>query len=156
MAAMTQVGSILGLLIAGRLVGSAHPQDLLCATIVAAVLIVFAGITVATVREVAQKSAPRLRFEELLRCFWVNPVRYPDFAWVWVTRALFTAGWWIVYPSLYPFLRDVVHAPAGPARATGGERGLRRVVRTTRFAGDVHGQVDEGHRVVLHAARGCP
>lgn len=36
---------------------------------------------------------PRLSLREIAGTFWVNPVRHPDFAWVWFSRLLFVIGY---------------------------------------------------------------
>ncbi|MCT9111162.1 MFS transporter [Streptomyces mirabilis] len=36
---------------------------------------------------------PKLSVREIVGTFWVNPVRHPDFAWVWLGRLLFVIGY---------------------------------------------------------------
>ncbi|WP_063733680.1 MFS transporter [Streptomyces sp. RTd22] len=36
---------------------------------------------------------PKLSVREIAGTFWVNPVRHPDFAWVWFSRLLFVLGY---------------------------------------------------------------
>ncbi len=111
MAALQQLGTIGGIVGTGLFMGGLQKQDALALALIAAFLIVFGAITVASVREVPQKTAERIDWGQVLRSFWISPRRYPDFAWVWITRALFTAGWWLIQPILLYFLQDVVRAP---------------------------------------------
>jgi MFS family permease len=122
MAALSQLGTIAGLVTAGILMAKQHPRDLACVTVISAALLLFAAITVTSVREVPQTKAAPLDLRALLREFWIDPRQYPDFAWVWATRALFTSGWWMIQPILVYFLGDVVraHNPEGTFALLGG------------------------------------
>lgn len=41
--------------------------------------------------------------------FWVNPVRYPDFGWAWLTRFLVYLSYFTALGYLLYFLQDAVH-----------------------------------------------
>jgi MFS family permease len=47
----------------------------------------------------------------LLKTFWVNPRRYPDFGWAWLARALTTLGYYMAPSLLYYYLQEAVHYP---------------------------------------------
>ncbi|MGV9385101.1 MFS transporter [Nonomuraea sp. NPDC003707] len=49
---------------------------------------------------------PRLSVREIAGTFWVNPVRHPDFAWVWVGRLLFVIGYGFLTTYQAFFLLD--------------------------------------------------
>jgi MFS family permease len=46
---------------------------------------------------------------EFVRSFWIDPRQYPDFAWVFVTRALVMLGFYTLLTFLQFFLRDTLH-----------------------------------------------
>ena len=50
----------------------------------------------------------RFRIAGFLRGFWISPVRYPDFAWAWLTRFLVNVGNQLTIVYLLFFLRDVI------------------------------------------------
>lgn len=45
------------------------------------------------------------------RSFWIDPRRYPDFGWAWLTRFLINLGNAIAIVYLLYFLQDAVHHP---------------------------------------------
>ncbi|MBI3911219.1 MAG: MFS transporter [Armatimonadetes bacterium] len=101
MAVMIQLGTITGATIAGF----APEQGRLP---LLAVIGLFAVFTLVGVRERPIARAVPFRARDLLLCFWVNPVRYPDFAWLWVSRAAVTFGVYLIVPFLLYYLADVV------------------------------------------------
>jgi MFS family permease len=62
-------------------------------------------------REPALAPLRRPPFEPraFLRSFWPSPIRYPDFAWAWLTRFLIVLGNSVAVIYLLYFLRDRVH-----------------------------------------------
>jgi MFS family permease len=52
---------------------------------------------------------PTFRWGEFLRGFWVDPRRYPDFAWAWTTRFLVQLGNAMGTLYLLYYLKDQVH-----------------------------------------------
>lgn len=119
MAVMQQVGTIGGLGIGAVLIPR---HDGLATLIIALTLAVISGLTVAFTRERPIREAEPFQLSELKDCFWVSPRQYPDFAWVWVQRALFTLGWNMIQTTLLFFIADVVGAR--PAEASFGILGM--------------------------------
>lgn len=109
MAALSQIGTVVGILGAGQMLRAGHQNDFLALTALACCLALFAAITVVSVREIPQREAKPFAWRDVLRSFWLDPRQHPDFGWVWLTRALFTAGWFLIQPILLYFLQDVVH-----------------------------------------------
>jgi MFS family permease len=107
MAAMTQLGTVAGAYFGGKLMGAGHVG--ITYGLIALTLALFAGVTIASVRERPIAEAAPLRLRELLRHLWIDPRRYPDFAWVWVTRALVTMGMYTIMPYFQYYLKDVIH-----------------------------------------------
>lgn len=114
MATMQQLGTIGGFVVGGMLLTQGREQDLLALSVIAAGLAVVTVVTVAGTPERRLMNAVPFRWTELKACFWIDPRRYPDFGWVWITRAFFTTGWWLIQPILLYFMRDVVRAPNPP------------------------------------------
>lgn len=109
MAAMTQSGSVLGALLCGFLMGAGH--ILASYLLLAVVLVAFLGITLVGVRETPLAATPPpLRLRDMIRSLWINPREHPNFAWVWITRALVTMGMWMVQPFIQYYMRDILNA----------------------------------------------
>jgi len=108
LAAMGQtVGILLGAVIASAVAGNFAAGYLVCA----AALI--AGVVLYLFRSddapLAPAARPPFNLADFLRGFWVSPVKYPDFAWAWLTRLLVNIGNHMVTLYLLFFLKDAVH-----------------------------------------------
>jgi MFS family permease len=77
---------------------------------IAAVLVVTALLLAVGVPDqpLPAREAPRLSLKRLALSLWVNPVRYPDFGWAWITRFLVMLGYAVGLTFLYLFLHDAV------------------------------------------------
>ncbi len=107
MATMTQAGMIIGAFGSGILLGQGNAM--LAYLTIACILVAFVVLTVLTVRERPLESKPApLTPAEFIRAL-VEPLKYRDFFWVLVTRALVTLGMWCVQPFIQSYLSDVVH-----------------------------------------------
>jgi MFS family permease len=84
-------------------------QQMLTYGLIIALLLVFLAITVAGVRE-RPLTGPvhRPALLTILKSLWLDPRKYPDFAWVWITRFFVTMGFNTVQFFLVYFLQDVV------------------------------------------------
>jgi len=111
MATMQQFGTIGGFIIGGMLMAKGKEQDLIAITAIAAALGLVTLITTAGTPERRLEKAEPFRLSDLKECFWVDPRQYPDFGWVWITRAFFTIGWFLIQPILLFFMRDVIRTP---------------------------------------------
>jgi MFS family permease len=60
----------------------------------------------------AQKFPP-YNLGEFVRSFWINPARYPDFAWAWASRWLFFAGWSFLTTYQAFYLLNKLHLDTG-------------------------------------------
>ena len=122
MAGMQQVGMIGGFLIGGMLMTKGREQDLAALAVIAGVLGIITAITVLGTPERRLTQVSPFRWQELKSCFWLDPRKHPDFGWVWITRAFFTTGWWLIQPTLQYFMRDVVRSedPAAAVSLLGG------------------------------------
>ncbi|MCC6730947.1 MAG: MFS transporter [Chthonomonadales bacterium] len=114
MAAMTQTGTILGALLGGFLMGAGQVAASYVA--IAGALVLFVSVTALGTREEALREAPApVDWRGFVAGFWIDPRRYPDFWWVWITRALVTMGMWTVQPFIQYYLADVIGV-ASPER----------------------------------------
>lgn len=122
MATMQQLGTIGGFIVGGVLMTQGREQDLLALTSIAAAVAVITLLTVVGTPERRLTHAEPFRWSELKECFWIDPRQHPDFGWVWITRAFFTTGWWLIQPILLYFMRDVIQAkePASAVSILGG------------------------------------
>ncbi len=117
MGAMTQAGTILGILSAGILWKAGYPGA--CFLLIAVSLVVFLAVTVFGVRERPRMDPPEpLKLSRFIKSFWIDPRKYPDFAWVWITRALVVMGLWMVQGYLQYYVVDVVGIPDKNAAMT--------------------------------------
>ena len=56
-----------------------------------------------------KEAAPRFHLATFLAGFWVNPVKYPDFGWAWLTRFLVYLSYFTALGYLLYFLQDALH-----------------------------------------------
>ncbi|MGO4859606.1 MFS transporter [Arthrobacter sp. 2MCAF14] len=108
LAAMGQtVGILAGAVIASVVSGNFALGYIVCAVALLAgvVLYLFKNADVPLVRE----ARPPFRLWTFVKGFWISPVKYPDFAWAWLTRFLVNVGNHLVTLYLLFFLKDAVH-----------------------------------------------
>jgi MFS family permease len=118
MGGMMMSGTIAAALLSGRLVG--HGMTGIIYWVIAGVLLAGAAILVWKIRETPLRSAPPFVLPAFVRSFWIDPRRYPDFAWLFATRGLVMLGFYTIITFLQFFIRDTQHV-SGPeaAQATG-------------------------------------
>lgn len=109
MGLMTMVGTIVAVLLAGPMVEAGRTLEFYY--LMAAVMLVGMAVTVLWVREQPLTKAAAFDLRAFVRSFWIDPRRYPDFAWVFLTRFLVMLGFYSVLPFLMYFLRDVIQVP---------------------------------------------
>jgi len=81
-------------------------------------LTLLAMLTVLGIKEnPLPEKAQKIDWGLYLRSLWIDPKLYPDFAWVWVTRALVMLGFYSVLPFVNYYFVDVIgiEKPDGPA-----------------------------------------
>ena len=106
MAMMSQVGTLVGAFAAG-FIGSDH---LLSSYLfIIAFIAFFTLLTLVGIREHPLAGKPeQLRWGAYAKSLWIDPRKYPDFAWVWITRFLVMLGFYSVEPFIRYYLHDVV------------------------------------------------
>lgn len=118
---------------------------------------VMAGVCILMIRGVRENPLPcrpqPLRWMAYIKSLWIDPKIYPDFAWVWLTRALVMLSAYAVQPFLLFYLRDVL-------RAENPEKTLRYllslIIVATIVTGMLGGWVSDriGRKRVVYLANG--
>jgi MFS family permease len=118
MGGMMMAGTIAAALLSGRLVGQGMTGTVYW--VIAGVLLAATAIVVWKIGETPLRAVPPLVLPAFLRSFWVDPRRYPDFAWLFATRGLVMLGFYTIITFLQFFLRDTLHlSRPEAAQATG-------------------------------------
>ena len=101
------LGAVIGALLVTRVVNS---TQLSYYTFIGALLVVMVlFLLVLRDKPLPKGAAPRFNLGAFLAGFWVNPVKYPDFGWAWITRFLVYLGYFTSLGYLLYFLQDAVH-----------------------------------------------
>ncbi len=101
------LGAVIGALLVTRVVNS---TQLSYYTFIGALLVVMVlFLLVLRDKPLPKGAAPRFNLGTFLAGFWVNPVKYPDFGWAWITRFLVYLGYFTSLGYLLYFLQDAVH-----------------------------------------------
>lgn len=115
---MMMTGTIAAALLSGRLAG----QGAVAAVYWVVVAVLFACTALMTwkVLEEPLHEAPPLLLRAFVRSFWIDPRRYPDFAWMFATRGLVMLGFYTIITFLQFFVKDTLHlSREQAAQATG-------------------------------------
>lgn len=110
MAVMSQAGTIAGVLSAGLLMNAGHTGYSFL--LIGVSLVLFLIVTVLGTRETPRTEAPgKLDLAKFVKSLWIDPRKYPDFAWVWITRFLVVMGLWSVQEFMQFYLTDMAGVP---------------------------------------------
>jgi MFS family permease len=116
MALQTQAGTLFGALGCGLLLG--HASDVAKYFVICLVL---AGVSLFTILGIKETplpvKPPPIEWRTYVKSLWIDPRLYPDFAWVWITRALVMLGFYSIEPYINYYLIDVIGIE-NPAQAT--------------------------------------
>lgn len=152
MAAMSLTGMIVGVVSAGGLLYLKRPDAAFL--VIAICLVAFLLITVAGVHERPRKAPPEpLDWGRFLKSLWIDPRQYPDFAWVWITRALVVMGIYSVQEYLQLYLTDVLGVKEGDKELIGAlliVTGLLLATVSGVFGGKVSDRI--GRKRVVYIA----
>lgn len=111
MAVATQIGTLTGVFLAGVMLARDQHHQLF--TLLASVYVLFALVSAAFMKDPpATEKVASQSLGRLLRGLWINPKAHPDFAWVWLTRALMKLGFYMVIAGLFFYFGDVLGALA--------------------------------------------
>jgi MFS family permease len=138
-AIMSQIATLAGAFICGKMVSAnLHVQTF---ALVGGVYLLFVLIAMfATPEPQVRFEGPKLELVPYLKSLWIDPKTYPDFAWVWITRALMMLGFYLILPYLLFYLRDVVHLP-DPASEVGTIMGI--ILLAAGISGFVGGVISD-------------
>lgn len=103
MSAVTGAAGTVGVLLGTVVAGQIAPAGQVAIFLVPGGIAVLLSLTLfVTLRDRHRSdAAPRLDVRGIIATFWLNPLRYPDFAWAWVCRFLMTASIVTVTNYLY-------------------------------------------------------
>lgn len=101
------LGAVIGALLVTRVAKSTQMSYYIFIGLLLLVMMLF--ILVLRDKPLPREAAPRFHLGTFLAGFWVNPVRYPDFGWAWLTRFLVYLSYFTSLGYLFYFLQDVVH-----------------------------------------------
>ncbi len=101
------LGAVIGALLVTRVVNSTQLSYFVFIGILLVVMVLL--VLVIHDRPLPKDAVPRFNLGAFLAGFWVNPVKYPDFGWAWLTRFLVYLGYFISLGYLLYFLQDAVH-----------------------------------------------
>jgi MFS family permease len=101
------LGAVIGALLVTRVVNSTQLSYFVFIGILLVVMVLL--VLVIHDKALPKDAAPRFNLGGFLASFWVNPVKYPDFGWAWLTRFLVYLGYFISLGYLLYFLQDAVH-----------------------------------------------
>ena len=106
MALMSQVGTLFGALLVGRLI----PSDSIALRYeLVGVVLLFVGVmSYVGIKETQLKEAKPFDLGTYVKSLWINPLEFPNFAWVWFTRFLVMMGFYAIMPFVNYYLVDVV------------------------------------------------
>ncbi|MBA2285052.1 MAG: MFS transporter [Ktedonobacteraceae bacterium] len=113
------LGLILGTLIVTKIFHTAiQPSYYVLAAIFIVIILAFALIL--PDKELTKGTLPPINWGKFFASFWISPRRYPDFAWVWITRFLLILSSVVVTTYLLYYLQDTLHLSSSEAatRAT--------------------------------------
>jgi MFS family permease len=107
----TSLGGILGAILAGQLFKAAPT------TAYVAMLVLVLVTTIPFALFLPDKVLPKGHFPPFqlgafLKNFWINPRKYPDFGWAWLTRFIPFIGYFLGTTYILYYLQDVVKYPA--------------------------------------------
>jgi MFS family permease len=117
MALMSQGGTLIGAIGCGKLLG--HSPEAVKYAVLALFLVGAALVTIFGIKETALPVPPtRLAWIPYIKSLWINPKVYPDFAWVWITRALVMLGFYGILPFVNFYFIDVIGVKKDDAGGT--------------------------------------
>jgi MFS family permease len=107
----TGLGGILGAILAGQIFKTAPTN----AYVVMLLIVLVTTIPFALfLRDKALPKGymPAFHLGAFLKNFWINPRKYPDFGWAWLTRFIPFVGYFLGITYIFYYLEDVVKYPA--------------------------------------------
>jgi MFS family permease len=139
MALMSQIATLAGALSSGFLIDAGQHTAIFVA--MAVVYAVFVAVSINGIKErQVIGNWPKFELRSYLKSLWIDPRKYPDFAWVWITRALMMLGFYLIQPYLLYYLRDVVNVEK-PASQSGIVFAI--ILLAAAFSGFMGGKISD-------------
>lgn len=103
------LSNLFGVLL-GQVLGAAFAETLLIGYVIVSVLLVAAVVTFAVVNRASNVGVPKSAFRwiDILKAFWVNPIKHPAFGWTFLGRLLFLTGFFPLKVYLLYILQDYI------------------------------------------------
>ena len=153
MALMTQLGTLVGAVAVGMLLGKL-PSLMKYGAIMGVMLIVGAW-TYFGIQEKQHTNKDAFDFRAYLKSLWIDPKKYPDFAWVWITRFLVMLGFYAIQPFIKYYLVDVVGVERSKVDSVAPQL-LGIILIVSSFTGYYGGKLSDkiGRKKVVFLANG--
>jgi len=119
-ALMTQVGTLGGALGMGLALKGAN-ETVKYATVAVVLLLSLAGTFYGVTENQHDEPQPKIHWPTYFKSLWIDPRKYPDFAWVWITRFLVVMGFEAVKPFIPYYLGDVINIPLADVSSTASQ-----------------------------------
>lgn len=151
MALFTQLGTLLG----AATVGFILPPGIIRYVVVGVVLLMGAIVTYFLLKEEPLESAEPIDWKNYIKSLWIDPKRYPNYAWVWITRFLVMAGFYAIQPFINYYLVDIAKVPQD--KVDGVAPILLAVVLVVSAISGIYGGVlaeKHGRKKVVYVANG--
>jgi MFS family permease len=107
----TGLGGILGAILAGQIFKSAPTTAYVVMLVIVLVTIIPFALFLSD-KVLPKGSMPPFHLGAFLKNFWINPRKYPDFGWAWLTRFIPFVGYFLGITYIFYYLEDVVKYPA--------------------------------------------
>lgn len=101
------LGAVIGAVLVTKVVKTTQLSYYLFAAALLAIMLLF--VVLLRDKPLRKAEAPSFKLGAFLAGFWVNPARYPDFGWAWLTRFMVYLSYYIALGYLLYFLQDAVH-----------------------------------------------
>ena len=107
----TSLGGILGAVIGGQIFRD-HPESAYVVMLAIVLLAILPFAVFLNDQALPKGYLPAFRIGAFLKGFWVNPRKYPDFGWAWMTRFIPFIGYFLGTTYILYYLQDAVKYPA--------------------------------------------
>ena len=107
----TSLGGIVGAILVGQLFKATPTNAYLVMLIIVLVTTISFALSLPD-KVLPQGYLPAFRLGAFLKNFWINPRKYPDFGWAWLTRFIPLIGYFLATTYILYYLQDVVKYPA--------------------------------------------
>lgn len=149
MGVMTMLGTILSLALAGIMLGQG--ARILFYWVIVGIMMAGILVTMFKVKEIPYRYQEPWVFRQFLASFWVSPRQFPDFAWLWVSRALIMLGFYTLLNFLEYYLKDVTGLVKFIEATTGvGAAVMVGAAVSTFFSGWLSDRI--GRRIIVFTA----